>query len=274
MRELRALVVDDSSLNRRTIAAMLDEIDGVSNVDVAKDGAEALRLVEASPPDFITLDLEKQRSAHELKVDEPLPEGDLYVEISGPESWPVPATFEDNKTQVAVNGRVVIQWNEIPNAEITVKFVDYAGQLKLDVEALYRESSRLRYALTPDEMENLKKTLPKNLQEAKARFAFLDRVGPQMNAKLGQLQSELAREMSRPLAERDGRKISILNTQIRNLQSDMKKGRNEYIRLQKEIPRLQKLTLQVLPRLDNLVSALHNSAKLHYRIFSKTSEDE
>ena len=50
MRELRALVVDDSSLNRRTIAAMLDEIDGVSNVDVAKDGAEALRLVEASPP--------------------------------------------------------------------------------------------------------------------------------------------------------------------------------------------------------------------------------
>ena len=69
-------------------------------------------------------------------------------------------------------------------------------------------------------------------------------------------------------------KISILNTQIRNLQSEMKKGRNEYIRLQKEIPRLQKLTLQVLPRLDNLVSALHNSAKLHYRIFSKTSEDE
>ena len=61
MRELRALVVDDSSLNRRTIAAMLDEIDGVSNVDVAKDGAEALRLVEANPPDFITLDLEMPR---------------------------------------------------------------------------------------------------------------------------------------------------------------------------------------------------------------------
>jgi two-component system chemotaxis response regulator CheB len=61
VRELRALVVDDSSLNRRTIAAMLSEIEGVSHVDLAGDGAEALRVVEANPPDFITLDLEMPR---------------------------------------------------------------------------------------------------------------------------------------------------------------------------------------------------------------------
>lgn len=61
MRELRALVVDDSSLNRRTIAAILSEIPGISRVDVASDGADALRFVEASPPDFITLDLEMPR---------------------------------------------------------------------------------------------------------------------------------------------------------------------------------------------------------------------
>jgi two-component system chemotaxis response regulator CheB len=61
VRPLRALVVDDSSLNRRTIAAMLAEIEGVGKVDLAGDGAEALRLVEAEPPDFITLDLEMPR---------------------------------------------------------------------------------------------------------------------------------------------------------------------------------------------------------------------
>ncbi|MEM7135514.1 MAG: chemotaxis-specific protein-glutamate methyltransferase CheB [Myxococcota bacterium] len=61
MKQLHALVVDDSSLNRRTIAAMLSEIDGVSHVEVARDGAEALRLVEANPPDFIALDLEMPR---------------------------------------------------------------------------------------------------------------------------------------------------------------------------------------------------------------------
>ena len=61
MRELRALVVDDSSLNRRTIAAILKEIPGVTHVDVANDGADALRVVETNPPDFITLDLEMPR---------------------------------------------------------------------------------------------------------------------------------------------------------------------------------------------------------------------
>jgi two-component system chemotaxis response regulator CheB len=61
VRQLRALVVDDSSLNRRTIAAILGEIAGIYEVDVARDGAEALRVVETSPPDFITLDLEMPR---------------------------------------------------------------------------------------------------------------------------------------------------------------------------------------------------------------------
>jgi two-component system chemotaxis response regulator CheB len=61
VRPLRGLVVDDSSLNRRTIAAMLEGIEGVGHVDLAGDGAEALRVVEANPPDFITLDLEMPR---------------------------------------------------------------------------------------------------------------------------------------------------------------------------------------------------------------------
>jgi two-component system chemotaxis response regulator CheB len=61
VRNLRALVVDDSSLSRRTIAAILRDIPGVSHVDVASDGADALRIVEINPPDFITLDLEMPR---------------------------------------------------------------------------------------------------------------------------------------------------------------------------------------------------------------------
>ncbi len=61
MRPLRALVVDDSSLSRRTIAAILRDIPGISHVDVASDGADALRIIEINPPDFITLDLEMPR---------------------------------------------------------------------------------------------------------------------------------------------------------------------------------------------------------------------
>lgn len=84
MRPLHALVVDDSPLNRRTIAAILSDIDGISNVDEACDGAEALRLVEAKPPDFIALDLEMPRLdgfefLHLLMDRNPLP----VVVISG-----------------------------------------------------------------------------------------------------------------------------------------------------------------------------------------------
>ena len=61
MRRLRALVVDDSSLNRRMIAAMLEELGPVGEVRLARDGAEALQAVEADAPDFITLDLEMPR---------------------------------------------------------------------------------------------------------------------------------------------------------------------------------------------------------------------
>lgn len=84
MKKLHALVVDDSALNRRTIAAILSEIEGVSHVDVARDGAEALRFVESNPPDFIALDLEMPRLdgfefLHLLMDRHPLP----VVVISG-----------------------------------------------------------------------------------------------------------------------------------------------------------------------------------------------
>ena len=84
MRELRALVVDDSSLNRRTIAAILKGIPGISNVDVANDGADALRVIESRPPDFITLDLDMPRLdgfefLHLLMERHPLP----VVVVSG-----------------------------------------------------------------------------------------------------------------------------------------------------------------------------------------------
>ena len=61
MRTLRALVVDDSSFNRRTIADLLSAIPGVQVIAKAADGEEALRIVLAEAPDLVTLDLEMPR---------------------------------------------------------------------------------------------------------------------------------------------------------------------------------------------------------------------
>jgi two-component system chemotaxis response regulator CheB len=58
---VRVLVVDDSAYNRRTIADMLDSLDGVTVVGKATDGDEALRLCAELSPDCVTLDLEMPR---------------------------------------------------------------------------------------------------------------------------------------------------------------------------------------------------------------------
>lgn len=61
LRQLRVLVVDDSTLNRRALTSLLEENAGVEVVGNASDGDEALRLVASLTPDLITLDLEMPR---------------------------------------------------------------------------------------------------------------------------------------------------------------------------------------------------------------------
>ena len=56
--KLRALVVDDSAYNRRTITSMLQGQPGVEVVGRAINGKEALRMAFSMRPDVITLDLE------------------------------------------------------------------------------------------------------------------------------------------------------------------------------------------------------------------------
>lgn len=58
MKPLRALVVDDSAFNRRTIAEILSHIPGVQVVGKAVDGEDALSLAFLEKPDLVTLDLE------------------------------------------------------------------------------------------------------------------------------------------------------------------------------------------------------------------------
>ncbi len=55
---LRALIVDDSAMNRRTIAEILESSDDIEVIGKASDGDEALRLALSLKPDVITLDLE------------------------------------------------------------------------------------------------------------------------------------------------------------------------------------------------------------------------
>ena len=54
---IRVLVVDDSAFVRKVVTEMLNRSDAVEVVGFARDGEEALDLVERLQPDVITLDL-------------------------------------------------------------------------------------------------------------------------------------------------------------------------------------------------------------------------
>jgi len=54
---LRVLVVDDSSVIRERLAAMLTEIEGVDLVGMGCDGREGLELVARFEPDVVVLDI-------------------------------------------------------------------------------------------------------------------------------------------------------------------------------------------------------------------------
>lgn len=58
---IRVLVVDDSSFMRKAITRMLESDSSIKVVGQARDGLEALELVEKLKPDVITLDVEMPR---------------------------------------------------------------------------------------------------------------------------------------------------------------------------------------------------------------------
>ncbi len=272
----RRIVVERPGAERFEQTVMLSE-GPETTVEIGLSDSKQVGLQPRESPAHLTLDMEKERFTYDLQTDQSLPEGELYVEVWGPQSWAVPGGFEGDKQEgplsdkatVKLDGKATVEWSEIPGAEIGVRFIRLADGLKLQTESVYRAGG-LRYALTPSRMAELTKTLPANLNEAKARLQYLDTVGPQLSRRRQSLQTQLARELSRPPRSQNPTRIAALSGQIQTLSNDIQKGSREYGRLSKQIPRLERL-VQVLPTLDNLVNNLHDS-KLYYRLVTKPND--
>ncbi|MCX6400748.1 MAG: chemotaxis response regulator protein-glutamate methylesterase [Propionibacteriales bacterium] len=58
MTQIRVLVVDDSALVRRLVTTALSQASDIEVAGVAKDGVEAVRMVDELKPDVVTLDIE------------------------------------------------------------------------------------------------------------------------------------------------------------------------------------------------------------------------
>ncbi|GEK88810.1 two-component system, chemotaxis family, response regulator CheB [Alkalibacterium putridalgicola] len=56
--KIKVVVVDDSALMRKVLSNMINACRDMEVVDVARNGKEALRIIERSQPDLVTLDVE------------------------------------------------------------------------------------------------------------------------------------------------------------------------------------------------------------------------
>ena len=57
MKELRAVIADDSEVIRRQLQRALARIEGLALIGLAENGTEALRMVKTLSPDLLILDM-------------------------------------------------------------------------------------------------------------------------------------------------------------------------------------------------------------------------
>lgn len=200
----------------------------------------------------ITLSLEKNVQLCTLEADEQPSGGELYVELSGLDSWPVPAAFKRNRSHAGLDGRTITIKPEIPGTEINVKFIRLRDALTLRIEPIYVESAMLRIPLTTVRMARMQEIVPNELAQARARAAFLSESLPRLYRSRGDLMTP---------------------AQIVNLEREIARQERELRGLQRKGPTLV-ARAQALPALADLVESLHNSAKLRYRVFAKGPGDE
>src|SRR6476660_772918 len=132
---VRVLVVDDSAYVRKVVSQMLARSPSIEVVGAARDGAEALELVEELKPDVITCDLNM-----------PVMDGVAFVRAQMARR-PVPIVIisiaaESGEQVLAALDAGAIDFVQKPTALATEKLMDVAEELIDKVKAAARSPRR------------------------------------------------------------------------------------------------------------------------------------
>lgn len=145
---IRTLIVDDSAFARKMVRAMLSRSPFIEVVGVARDGNEALEMVERLKPDVVTCDLMM-----------PVCDGVSFVRQQM-ERRPLPivlltSTAEDGPTVIEALEAGAVDIVRKPSALATSRILDINSELIEKVKAASRVSMNpIRKPRTPIEAEN------------------------------------------------------------------------------------------------------------------------
>jgi two-component system chemotaxis response regulator CheB len=134
---LRVLVVDDSAYVRKVVSQMLGRSPSITVVGAARDGAEALEMVDALKPDVITCDLHM-----------PVMVGVAFVRAQMARR-PVPIVIislaaESGEQVLAALDAGAVDFVQKPTALATERLLDIADELTEKVKAAGESRQRMR----------------------------------------------------------------------------------------------------------------------------------
>jgi chemotaxis response regulator CheB len=134
---LRVLVVDDSAYVRKVVSQMLGRSPSITVVGAARDGAEALEMVDALKPDVITCDLNM-----------PVMDGVAFVRAQMARR-PVPIVIisiaaESGEQVLAALDAGAVDFVQKPTALATERLLDIADELTEKVKAAGESRQRMR----------------------------------------------------------------------------------------------------------------------------------
>lgn len=145
---IRVLVVDDSAYVRKVVSQMLSRSPFLEVVGTARDGAEALELVEELKPDVVTCDLNM-----------PVLDGPGFVRAQM-DRRPIPIVIISIAAEAGVQVLAALDAGAIdfvqkPTALATEKLMDIADELLDKVKAAALAPMRRHAALTPGEISTV-----------------------------------------------------------------------------------------------------------------------
>ncbi|MBC8353529.1 MAG: hypothetical protein H8E66_16140 [Planctomycetes bacterium] len=206
--------------------------------------------IKASP---IELDMNERRTTHSFGVGA-LPRKELLtLELGSVSEFPSRARIDKNARELAIGRNAVIVFDEIPGAEVEVKFQGVTDQ-------------GLTIALTPRFRENSASVVPMTKSQLDTTLRSVEKTIVRTQSDIRNGQASLSRLRSQSTSRLSGAEAAGLAGLINKTQSRVNSDERRLTTLQARLANG--------PRIRTLLDALHHRPTLEFRITAPASSRE
>ena len=181
----------------------------------------------------------------------------------------VPAINSPPMNAPLMNAPVVIEFEEIPGAELRIRFVRAAaaGNLEIWIEPAYRNNQGTEFKLTMSELDGLEEQAKKSLPDAQRKL------GP-AETSLTRKQDEAKKLKANEPPQNDAKRRSNWLAKVREVDGWVKRLDGEASALKSKIAEHQ-AHRDAVPKLRSLIASMNNNqAIIHYVVYSECGDPD